>query len=45
MIAQTTMIQGGGENAHNVKDSQEINVSMQGGVNKTLMSQQFCNIV
>jgi len=27
------------------KDSQEINVSMQGGMNKTLMSQQFCNMI
>jgi len=45
MIAQTTVIRGEGITPHNVKHSQEINVSMQGGANKILMSQQFCNIV
>jgi len=33
------------DDPHNVKESGEINVSMQGDANKTLMSQQFCNIL
>jgi len=37
--------EGGGLTPIMLKESQEINVCMQWGANKTQMSQQFCNIV